>query len=192
MSLRNLVQRFAGQASPPIILEDIREWLINTGFSDHIWFVAEPEFDGLIGQFIQQRMQPAVYASEETLVDVFYAENLDDKGRRIVCCKELLHIFDSEEQKTFLPEHVERLTAALVTHGTSDELIHQISSEYAAFFNALAVLVPLALFEKFQTEYPGSTPEVLAALSDRFQIPIELGLLVLMPGYKIYAQSLLK
>ena len=162
------------------------------GYSDHIWFVPDPDFDGLFGQFTQQALQPAVYASEETVVDVFYGELLGDKDRRMVCCKEILHIFDTDQQKTFQPEHVEGLTAALVSHQTDEEFIHQLGVEYANIFNALAVLVPLGLLEKFQKKAHGTESEVLVALSDEFQIPLELVPLVLMPQYKLYARSLLK
>ena len=191
MSLRKLVRHFAGQASPPILLDDIRDWFINNGHVDHLWFIESPNFSGLVGQYTLQSLQPAPYASQETLADVYYATHLDLKWRRVVCCKELLHIFDGEEQRTFLPEHVEGLTAALVSHGTPEDLIHQIAVEYANFFNALAVLVPLHLLEAFEAKH-SSSAAAIQAMSDEFQIPVELVPLVLVPQNKVFARSILK
>jgi hypothetical protein len=149
MSYKQLVERFSNVTVLPIDINDVVQFIVELGFRDDIKFVGvNMEGNGsLFGTFHSYYRPTGVYSEPDVCVDIIYNINLDSKWKRFVCCKELLHIFDSTHAQTKSLDDVERLIDD-ISSGLNDENstgwgLHGLSDKLA-IFRVMLVLFPRA------------------------------------------------
>lgn len=121
MSVEDLIREFDVRKDVPIDVNDVKSALIARGVRDTIWFWAvDIDAEILRGQLVHWKQkgdpQPAIRGADDYkgVADIYYAESLTSDWRRLVCCKELLHILDPEGALAALPEAITRLTEKIV------------------------------------------------------------------------------
>lgn len=154
MSVRQLIEHFSHRTLVPVSPNDVRDKILEMGISDKIRFVPLPfNSQSLIGMHLCEVRRNGVYAEPEICVDVCYDSFLPTAWQRLVCCTELLHIFDSASEKTSSQEKVVKLIEDLAS-GTSrnpgyeswglDAFIDRVT-----VFRAVTILFPLATRAEF-------------------------------------------
>src|SRR5258708_4870279 len=119
--IHNLIEFFSTFTVSPIDPDDIKDQIISYGIKDEINFVGvNLDTRVLRGALMHYSMKTGVYSDPILCADVFYDLTLERKWRRVICCKELLHLLDHSVSRTATREACEKLIddlASIVNKG---------------------------------------------------------------------------
>lgn len=122
---------------------------------DQIYFAAvdlDPNISlGHIKQWRDTLTSP--YAESQWITEIRYSEELNDCHRRYVCCKELMHVFDTPEERTNSPIKFETLLSELETQPLAKDASPMFFSENKTQWMALAVLCPMPVRDYFLPQW---------------------------------------
>ncbi|MEZ5752286.1 MAG: hypothetical protein R3D60_10075 [Paracoccaceae bacterium] len=166
--LKELVQQFENCLELPIEVEDIAAAIIRLGVADEIHFVPVAADPATIhGAFVRFRYHPVPYGDPVWVTHIPYnsADPLD--LQRVVCCKEMMHIFDSDlertDTRTEVPEFMDKLLGPLTTEdfGLAD---YMASKDKLAVYMCLPLLFPKAALQvaREAVKDRSRTPEEIA------------------------------
>jgi len=125
------------------------------------------------------------------VADIYFNEALPPTMMRIVCCKEMLHFFDGDTERTYTEDQVSSLIRDWASESTVNELLEKIGGEIANQIWALVVLAPLHLVEKYRADYEsGRIPD--AEIAAKFEIPEFLVRLLYSSEFKLLAEMHLR
>lgn len=151
-----LLYEYVARQTETILVKDIDAEILRLTPQDEIYYTPvdfDPEI--LLGQLKQYRKSNGVYNADPTWVsEVRYAQSLNKCWQRFVCCKELMHIFDKDDERTDSKEKLiqllKELTSPIPVH-------HKISpmhaAEHTAVWMAMAVLCPIPFRDHFYTDW---------------------------------------
>lgn len=170
MSVADIIKEFDGRTSVPVDVNDVMNSLVAKGIRDEIWFW-EADIDATVlrGQLVhwdpEKDWEYPTDATQQTIrrvADIYYAKSLTDDWRRLVSCKELLHILDPQGARAATQDAVMKLTEKIVLPPD----LHDVKDGYAtatdrvALLQATAVLFPLKARELIVANGSLSRPEV--------------------------------
>ena len=168
MSYRELYRRAQDQTGK-VSTSWVRDQVIDI---THITSIKE-QWTGLInpeavrGFYIEGPLgPPIVLADNEALITL--ARSLNRDWRRIVYTKELMHTFDTDEERADTPEKFRSQMEGL--GDPYDEISPQARAETKAFWRALGVLCNAELRERFRDEF-GRGEISAAMIAARLRIP---------------------
>jgi hypothetical protein len=168
MSARDLIRFFSEFTTLPVQINDIVDHLVDSGCQDEICFIGV-DFDinivrGFIKRYIFRRVP---YGDPVFHTDIYYDRRQGLDWRRIVCCKELIHILDNQQQATSSREDVAALIERIVLplEVRLDGL--QVIEDRIGILKAIALLLPLAARELLLPRYKSGdlTDEEIAILA---------------------------
>lgn len=175
MSISKLIAEFDSRKVVPVDVNDVVAALATHGSKDEIYFFpVDIEATVLKGQLVHwDRNEDYEYPTDETkevmksVACVYYAKSMTDDWQRLVTCKELLHILDSDVTRAFTPEVVFKLTEKIVLAPEFQDIGDGSAtlSDRAALIQAAAVLFPQRARELF-IENGTLTPTEIAKLVD--------------------------
>lgn len=149
--MKKLVAEFSEQTGVPIEIGDIAAKLIEQGYQDEIYFHpvdSNPEV--VRGVFYQFRYSPGVYVEPVWVTHISYSANLPVEWQRVICAKELVHIFDHQTAKTNTGVEVSQLLDKLVGPlSTEDYSLAdlQAATDRVALYQCLPLLLPRSVLE---------------------------------------------
>ena len=118
---------------------------------DELYYVAvdlNPEIS--IGHIKQYRVPTGVYSECQWVTEIRYFQELNTCWKRFVCCKELMHVFDSPKERADsalkFQQLIDEIEAPLPASASSD----MYKSESKTKWMALAVLCPEPIRETFR------------------------------------------
>jgi hypothetical protein len=85
--------------------------------------------------------------------NIYFNDQLPEAWVRLVCCKEMLHVFDSDSDTSSTRKEVESLITGLTSGATLREQVEKLGAEIGNQFVALVVLVPLDLLVPYEVRY---------------------------------------
>jgi len=168
MNTKNLLSYFSAKTDLPISPNEVASKIVSYGISDGVKFV---------GVSLDEKVVKGagVYAEPVVCTEVYYVINDTTKWQRLVCCKELLHLFDTEGAKSASSAHISDLISNMclgsVSQGADDNII-QTFTDHAMVFYAMAILLPLRARELMMSDYKSGKLTV-DTISDWADIPIE-------------------
>lgn len=146
--LKDLIEKFADRLELPIEVSELAAEAIKISAQDEIHFfpvVADPA--QIRGAFVQYRYRQGVYSDSVWVTHIPYCEGEDIAWQRVICAKELVHLFDSEIERTDtaeeIPEFMEKLLGPLSTedYGLADLMANK---DRLALYQSLPLLMPKA------------------------------------------------
>ena len=176
MSVANLIIFFSTFTKLPVSIEDIKDQIVESGFTDAIRFIPMdvPE-EHLLGMMVRLKFCPGVYAQSEICSLIFYNKNSHNYQQKFTCVKEMIHIVENPILAISDKDKLNGLLSGLIHIANGNPLSPENLDAFldeAATFQALAVLVPHETREDIAPLYKAgkvSTKE----LSDWFEIPEE-------------------
>jgi hypothetical protein len=154
----NLYEKFAGYTVLPVkidwVLEQVRE---DCKFDEILLIPVQMDINVLLGI---HRMFTRTDASGEVqrVVHVYYNSLLDEDRhlsmKRLVCCKELLHAYDSERQTAMSLSAVDHLIEGIVVPPSSG-MGASLESDHHGALHALMVLLPRDALDVIIPEHQG-------------------------------------
>ncbi len=109
------------------------------------------------------------YEPPHRVISIRVSNKLSIPWRRVVCCKELMHAFDSDTEQTDTPEKFLLLMDQLETAPLADDESPMLKSEVRTMWMALAVLCPQSLRQPLLASYAAKTKSL-------YDIALELSL----------------
>jgi hypothetical protein len=147
-NIHSLIDFFANFTVLPIDPDDVRDQILEYGVKDEIEFVGVTLDERIIiGAFHQYIRSPGVYADPIVCADIYYDRSQERKWRRVICCKELLHLLERSHRKTATQEECERLLDDLVQiNGPKSKFspeAMQAWEDHLTLYYAVAILFPI-------------------------------------------------
>lgn len=149
MIIEKLIMHFAQRESVPVQVDEVIDFLRSLGVADEIYFFDVDIETTLLKGVIEHWEYPV---SENGVVrraaDINTAKSLSADWKRLVQCKEVLHVFDPDHFRVNTFEATEALINDIVIPADvhderADESIYAESDRWAVH-HAVAVLFPLA------------------------------------------------
>ncbi len=149
MSLLNkLIQSFANRKEVPVEVDEVRNAVIALGVQDKIVFHAAAADPAKIsGAFYQFTRRSVVYGEPELCTLITFNSNLPVSMQRVVCCKEIIHIFDRDEERTNTLEHMTELAS---------KLLGPMSTEDFGLSDLMATKDKIALYQSLPLLFPAA------------------------------------
>ncbi len=137
--LKELVDHFAAVTALPIEVEEIASQIKVMGCQDEIHLLpVDCDPTVVRGVYTQFRYHAAMYGEPIWVTHVAYCQNVPLEWQRVICAKELVHIFDPHAAKTDTDEEV---------NGLLDKLVGPLSTEDYGFADLMAAKDRLALYQ---------------------------------------------
>lgn len=155
MSYTNLVKWAAKQTAFPVRVKAVRDWFIEKKLQEEIYFIKAQIDKNILRGYIKQIHVPnAVYDADPNRASfIYYSDMLNVCWKRFVCCKEMMHVFDSTEEIAGDRESVKKLLSDITSPFDPNDVSDQHISEYLAELRALHVLFPIHARNKFKPFY---------------------------------------
>lgn len=169
--LKKIIESFENRTDLPIEVEEIAAAMVAEGVQDEIHFVpvdADPaKIHGAIARF---RYRPIPYADPVWVAHVPFNSQDPVEIQRVTCCKELIHLFDSDLERTDTDEEVPALIERLVGPFASDDvgLANLMAlKDNLAIYMCLPLLLPRAALLHVRAEIVAARmiPKEAAALA---------------------------
>lgn len=148
-----VIAHFAVRELVPIEVEEVANELATRGVKDEI-YVWEVKVDSrhLRGKLVHWEPWdypegPGDAAAQVCIADIYVSEELDVNWRRLVVCKELLHVIDPEICRVADNADVKRLIERIILPSDLQDPMedgHKVWTDRFATYEALAVLFPWA------------------------------------------------
>ncbi len=164
--IKGIYDHFACHTRVPVPIDEVRGYVSDLKFVDEIDIYAlsslRPEvLRGLLQVFNEDG---------RTVARVVYSSCLSRKMRRIVCCKELLHILDQNDDMASSRQEVQRHIENLNLSALAD-LPASVRSDQNGSLHALMILFPRDYLHEIRRRYEAG--KVTAEeISDRVQLPL--------------------
>jgi hypothetical protein len=190
-NIHKLIEFFSSFTVLPVNPDDVRDQILSYGVKDEIEFVGvNLDRRIMLGAFHQYVVRSAVYADPMIHVDIYYDRSLSRDWKRVVCCKELLHILDHSTSKAATPSDCENLIAGMATMKLDTPFSiekAQAWSDQLMLFYAMAVLFPWDAREVVYDDYR-QDPTKLGAIAKAADLP-EVVVVSVLSDYwpKLYA-----
>ena len=150
--LKNLIESFSAETHLPIEISEIAARVIDLGCQDEVHiFPVDCDPTVLRGAFTQFRCHEAMYGDATWVTHVVYCQNVPLEWQRVICAKELVHIYDPHAALTDTPEEV---------NGLLDKLVGPLSSEDYGFADLMAAKDRLALYQSLPLLLPKASLDI--------------------------------
>ena len=151
--LKRLIEKFDSVEVLPVEIEEIRAAIISLGVQDRIILYPDSKMDStrLRGFFYRYRDRSVVYGDPENITLIAFSSSETPAWQRIICCKEMVHIFDDDDERTNTLAELDGLIKRLPWSQSSDEIsIFDVmaTKDHLALYQAIPLLFPLAAREK--------------------------------------------
>lgn len=163
MSYAALVAHFSDYEDLPIPIDAVLDWIReNTDHKDirlHPVGRTTRAFRGACRRTAIPKGAP--YAADFDIVtEVLFGEDLDEPWKRLVIAKEVLHVFDPQNQRVNTPDAVRRLIPTIITQELHGAPFIPAFNDHLGAFKAMAVLVPVTARQKLRSSLQERTRTV--------------------------------
>lgn len=180
--LKKLIKSFEGRTDLPIEVKEIADAIIAEGCQDEIHFVpveADPsKIHGAIAKF---RYSPRPYAESIWVAHIPFNSRDSIEIQRVTCCKELIHLFDSDIERTDTESEVPALIERLVGPFSTDDvgLANLMAlKDNLAIYMCLPLLLPRAALLYLRSEIAAQRMTAVEAAAIAC-MPLDLVILML-------------
>lgn len=181
-----LIEFFSSFTKLQVGINEIADHIIASGIQDEIRFIGVELDVGILRGFLHRyTIRAKLYGDPIFRADIYYDRRQDLEWRRLVCCKELIHILDGPQHSTASREDAERLIERIVL---PTEVHAQLEYTLAiddklGLAKALAVLFPAGARELLIPKYKcgDMTDEDIARIA---QIPLRFVRFVMLDTWE--------
>lgn len=119
-----------------------------------------------LGYVVYDFDRSSAYGDEFRIMGVRFSQDLNRCNRRFVCCKEAMHAFDSDAERTNSRERFFTLMRELETNPLPSRQSAMLSSENRAEWMALVILCPKPRRDALKIEFDAKrlTPRQIAEI----------------------------
>lgn len=134
-----------------------------------------------IGYMLYEEDRTSPYEDTFDVALIRYSDQLNRCWRRLVCSKELMHVFDRSVGRTNTRERFMMLLGELETGTLYEDASEMVKSERDALWMALLTLCPERLYKAYLRRAMSS--DEIAAAANALKIPVQAVRAVMHPYY---------
>jgi len=150
--LKQLVDQLSAVTSLPVEISEIANKIKDMGCQDEIHlFPVDCDPTVVRGVYTQFRYQAAVYGEPIWVTHIAYCQNVPLEWQRVICAKELVHIYDPQATRTDTADEV---------NGLLEKLVGPLSSEDYGFTDLMAAKDRIALYQCLPLLLPKASLEL--------------------------------
>lgn len=190
-----IVEHFCCHVRLPVKLAAVSEHIIETSPVDKLYRAAvdvDPKI--LRGAYRQYHHKPPYAAGGEVIGEVLYSQHLGPYEARLIQCKEMLHAYDSTDERASDIEHVRQLAKDIIlpldilikTNGAPST---HVMSDNTMLIPALAILLPRDFLDEIRPLYEAEKVTV-ADISKLAKVPSAYVRAALSPIWKQLVDSI--
>jgi hypothetical protein len=174
VSITKLIREFSTRHIVPVQVEEVLAVLISWGVKDDIWFWnTGMDTDVIKGEIVHWESEWND-GTTRRFADIYTARSLRKSEKRLIECKELLHILDPDwvlvNSSQAIHELIEKIVIAPELQDPFGDGMRHTNSDRVAMIHALAVLFPWearqALLPKMAPDGPLTTKRIAEELVD--------------------------
>jgi hypothetical protein len=173
MSAKDLIRKFSGLDYLPVDIDTVVAELRSLGVKDEIYYFWDQNLDhAVLRGYIKIDEYPQLNGHPTKIAEISYAK-MGHEWERLVCCKELLHLLDPEDQRTWKPEDVNRLIEKIILPpDLVDPILDGVHAlvDRVAIAYAVAMLFPLKAREIIMPAYQAKK-FTLADIEEMAELP---------------------
>lgn len=159
-----LVKAFAHTEDMPIPVDAVLDWIrVNTDHKDIRLHAVGRKKKAFRGAFRRIAIpKGGMYSGDyDIITQILYGDDLPDDWKRLVICKEAMHVFDASSEQVGTEEGVRKLIPAMILTELKGAPFLPALNDHLGAFRALAVLLPKQTRIKFKAaEEKRSTAEI--------------------------------
>jgi hypothetical protein len=169
MSFKKLYNFAVELRQYPVILEEVLDAeAVRLSSQDELYYVpVDLDPDISLGHIKQYRVPGGVYGEIKWITEIRYFADLNMCWQRFVSCKELMHVFDSPEERVDSGKKFSQLLDEIEAPLPVDASSPMYRSESRTKWMALAVLCPVPIRDIFK-------PKWLAKELSDYEVALEL------------------
>lgn len=138
----DIYELFSAHTKLPVRIDHVRDFVLERGYVDEIKFygvdINPQHMRGMCHVF---HRSPGVYANSVVCAEIVYANELCEAERRIVLCKELLHLTENTNAAAQTRQQVDKLIEEIAVPLTFKASLPGIS-DHCGELNAIRILLP--------------------------------------------------
>jgi hypothetical protein len=195
MSLGQVIRHFEALGRVPVelpeVISEFRRIVIDERIDVHGLDISPDYLKGAHFRFRRPAL-PGSALVDEPIVKVMYSTQLDIGQQRLVCCKELIHVFDREPLLTNRVEEVVRLGHELANGKGKFSPKNDIKTTFdlLAKWQATAILFPFSLYETYLPAFQAGKVTI-DQVAEWTQLPTDLVAVVMTDEWKALRESVL-
>ncbi len=149
----SIYTHFAGRTILPIPLEEIKDFILNTGEVSRITRYSVDMDEYVLKGMLRVYVTKPPYAIEEhKLAEIIYPQTSHPYEVRMACCKEMLHLLDNHHATACTKELVSKLVEEITLPVEAAMTIPGLN-DHAKIAHALCVLLPKAALIPLKQAY---------------------------------------
>jgi hypothetical protein len=158
MTFVALVDSFAAQEEMPILIDSVIGWI--RARTDHKIINLHPvhrdkkAFRGACRRTAIPSVGAPPYSQEyDIITEILFGNDLPEEWKRLVICKELLHVFDPPGEQVRTSESVKTLIMSVIAPEIKGAPFLPAMNDHLGAFRAMTILMPRATRLKIQPAY---------------------------------------
>ena len=186
VTVGDLIRGFSTREVVPIdVQDDVVPYLRNLGVKEELYFFEADLIDDVLKGNIEHWEYP-VGLSQQGVVEISYARSLDPEWKRLVCCKELIHLLDPVDARVMTEDEFDKLVSKI---GLPAELQDPLGdgapvwNDRLAVLQAVAVLFPWNTRQLFKAPYEGGRISI-TEIANYVDIPRRYAALVMSDDWE--------
>lgn len=186
MSCADLIKEFSTRTTVPVELDDVVEAIKKRGVKDEIYYFMESFDETILAGALVEEDIPDGEGGYKRVASINVAKSRPAEDKRLVACKELLHLLDPEDMRINTEEEFEKLISRM---GLPPELQIDVNADgrktfmdRVGLYKALAVLFPYAARELFLPKFK-ENPDCYTDIAQVVDIPARFVFLVMQDAW---------
>jgi hypothetical protein len=141
-----------------------------------------------LGHIVYDQDRSSPYDGTFDVAIICFSQTLNRCWRRLVCTKELMHVFDGTQGRTSSRDRFVTLLRELETAPRYEDASPMFKTERDALWKSLLVLCPERLYAKhIRRDLTGNE---IAAVADTLKIPVQAVRALMSPYYHVARENL--
>lgn len=125
-----------------------------------------------LGHIVFDKDRSSGYGEEFKVASIRVARELNRCWRRLVCCKELMHVFDGRTQRVNTKDRFIQLLSELESKPLAEDISDMYGSEQDAMWMAILVLCPMKRRNDFAPDYKSGKLSK-QDLAEKLKVPVQ-------------------
>lgn len=185
--LKKIVASLKDRTALPVQVEEIAQTIISEGIQDIIYFKGiEGEDPAQIhGAFWRYTRRTTLYGDPQFIALIPYNASDSIEWQRVTCCKEMVHLFDSDLERTDKEDEVTALLDRLLGRMSTDDFglaDLMAGKDKLALYYCLPLLLPKAALNIARADVEAGTRTPKQVAKDA-GMPLGLVLMMLNPEW---------
>ena len=175
--LPELIEYASQTAAFPVKIESVKNWFINNGYQEKINILEVDMPSDVCAAIFERRNDVAMpYSEVPRVTNILLSNELNECWRRLIACKELIHLMDANGNRANSREQIKTLINEIITFANNNfrpigSMSPACTADLMAMERALYLLAPASAIDQIKPHYESGTIDNMD-IALFFKIPV--------------------